>query len=217
MSVKPRYLSKSRFKLACECPTKLYFTGKSEFGNNKIDNAFLEALAEGGFQVGELAKLYFDGGIEIKTVDVAEAITQTTELLQKDSVVLYEPAIRCGDLLIRVDILIKRGNNVELVEVKAKSFDPSEKDAFYNKIALKRGSKKISSEWEPYLLDVAFQVFVVRSAFPKWKVTSALMLADKTAVASVDGLNQRFYLQKEEHLRKLLPAPLVLIWAPHFS
>ena len=51
-----RYLTKSRFKLAIECPTKLYYTGKKEYANNILDNPFLEALAEGGFQVGELAK-----------------------------------------------------------------------------------------------------------------------------------------------------------------
>ena len=27
---KPRYLTKSRFKLALECPTKLFYTGKIE-------------------------------------------------------------------------------------------------------------------------------------------------------------------------------------------
>ena len=51
-----RYLTKSRFKLAMECPTKLYYTGKLEFDNQKKDDSFLAALAEGGMQIGELAK-----------------------------------------------------------------------------------------------------------------------------------------------------------------
>ncbi|HCS10339.1 MAG TPA: hypothetical protein DIV40_02675, partial [Clostridiales bacterium] len=45
-----RYLTKSRFKLAMECPTKLYYTGKDEYINQNIDDSFLLALAEGGFQ-----------------------------------------------------------------------------------------------------------------------------------------------------------------------
>ena len=49
---KPRYLTKSRFKLAVECPTKLYYTGKSEYANTNNENEFLAMLADEGFQVG---------------------------------------------------------------------------------------------------------------------------------------------------------------------
>jgi len=56
------YLTKSKFKLATECPAKLFYTDKSEYINNKIDNPFLEALADGGYQVGELAKYYYPNG-----------------------------------------------------------------------------------------------------------------------------------------------------------
>lgn len=65
--MQPRYLTKSRFKLALECPTKLYYTGKPGYADQKIEDPFLLALAEGGFQVGELAKLYFPEGYEIES------------------------------------------------------------------------------------------------------------------------------------------------------
>ena len=194
---KPRYLTKSRFKIGCECPTKLYFTGKAEFGNTKLDNPFLQALAEGGFQVGELAKLYHPGGTEVETLDVEAAVRETESLLQREVVTIYEAALKFKDLLVRVDVLRKNGDSVELIEVKAKSFDAKLKDQFYNKRSLKQAIPKLSSEWEPYLSDVAFQVYVARGAFPKWKITSALMLADKNAKASVDGLNQIFFLAKD--------------------
>ncbi len=45
-----------------ECETKLFYTGKAEYADHKKDDPFLSALAEGGFQVGEMAKLYFPGG-----------------------------------------------------------------------------------------------------------------------------------------------------------
>ena len=55
--ISPRTLSKSRFKSALECPTKLYYYGKKkEYANQMAENEFMMALAEGGFQVGELAK-----------------------------------------------------------------------------------------------------------------------------------------------------------------
>ena len=37
MSPTPRYLTKSRFKLALECPTKLYYTGKPEYLDRSAD------------------------------------------------------------------------------------------------------------------------------------------------------------------------------------
>jgi len=35
-----QYLTKSKFKLATECPTKLFYIGKPEYINNSIDNPF---------------------------------------------------------------------------------------------------------------------------------------------------------------------------------
>lgn len=60
-----RRLRKSRFKLAQECPTKLFYTqNETIYANNKLIDSFLESLAEVGYQVGELAKLYYPGGFD---------------------------------------------------------------------------------------------------------------------------------------------------------
>ncbi len=119
----PRTLTKSRFKLALECPTKLAYTRKKAYVDTKQNDAFLAALADGGYQVGELAKHYFPGGVDVETLNYADALAQTDELLKRDDVVIFEPAIRFGNLFIRVDVLVKRGNAVKLFEVKAKSYD----------------------------------------------------------------------------------------------
>jgi hypothetical protein len=43
-----RYLTKSRFKLAAECPTKLFYTGKDKvYKNNMQEDSFLAMLADG--------------------------------------------------------------------------------------------------------------------------------------------------------------------------
>jgi hypothetical protein len=186
-----RYLTKSRFKLAMECPTKLYYTGKEEYINQNIDDPFLLALAEGGFQVGELAKHYFAGGYDIETLDYDEALKITNELLSKDKAIIYEAAILYEKFFIRTDILVKDGRNIELIEVKAKSADD-----FYNKSGIK-------PEWKPYLLDVAFQKYVVSKAFPDYKVTAYLMLADKCAKCPTDGLNQKFRIIEEKGRKKI--------------
>ena len=61
---KIRLLTKSRFQLAKDCPTKLFYTGKKEYPDQKTEDSFLQTLAEGGFQVGALAKLYFPEGVK---------------------------------------------------------------------------------------------------------------------------------------------------------
>lgn len=196
MTADKRYLTKSRFKLATECPTKLFYTKKSEYADQSLDDNFLLALADGGFQVGELAKRYFPGGHNIKTLDYYEALAETNRLLQADKAVIYEAAIATDKLFIRVDILVKNGKRLSLYEVKAKSFDPEEECPFINK------NGTICAGWIPYLYDVAFQKYVIRQALPQYKVKAFLMMADKSAVCPTDGLNQKFLLVKDRAGRR---------------
>ena len=99
-----RYLTKSRFQLGMECPTKLFYTRKDEYANQKLDDSFLLALAEGGIQVGELAKQYHLGGHDITALDYEEAESETNQLLNEDQTILFEPAIRHQNLFIRIDM-----------------------------------------------------------------------------------------------------------------
>jgi len=195
-----RFLTKSRFKVGHECSRKLHYTGKPEYPNSNLDNAFLEALAEGGFQVGALAKAYHPGGVEVHTLEKESALAETKKLLERDEVTIFEGAFQFGSLFIRADIVQKIGNELFLSEVKAKSFDASE-DQFYNKKLVKKGIFKINSDWEPYIIDLAFQYFVIDKAFPKFKIHPSLFLADKNSRASVDGLNQQFLLMQDKNGR----------------
>lgn len=189
-SAKPRYLTKSRFKLAVECPTKLFFTGKPEYRNILQEDSFLEMLAEGGFQVGELAKLKYPTGYEIKSKNHEEAEQETAALLKQENVILFEPAFRFDKLFIRVDILIKLGNIIQLIEVKAKSYNSLDP-----KIEKKKGGG-ILAEMLPYVQDIAFQTYVFRNLYPLLSVASYLMMPDKAIEAAIDGLNQYFKINK---------------------
>ena len=95
------YLTKSKFKLASECPTKLFYVGKNEYANTSIDNPFLEALAEGGFQVGELAKYYYADGHNIQTLNYDDALNETNHLLEQENVIIYEAAVKFNNLFIK--------------------------------------------------------------------------------------------------------------------
>ncbi len=83
--------------------------------------------------------------------------------------------------MARVDVLIKRGSQLQLIEVKAKGFD-CRREAFTGA----RGG--VQKEWQPYLYDVAFQTLVLERAHPEWQVTPFLMLLDTAAQASLEGV-----------------------------
>jgi Domain of unknown function(DUF2779) len=189
--IKSRYLTKTRFKLAVECPTKLFYTAKpSVYADTKQKDDFLRALAEGGFQVGEMAKLMYPGGHDVKALGHDEALAETQALLALGDVTIFEAAIQYGNLFVRVDILRKTGNKVELIEVKAKSFDSTNVRTF----GTKDGS--IQNGMLPYLQDIAFQRYVLSLAYPQWSIHNYLMMVDKTKTCSVDGLHQKFKINR---------------------
>ena len=196
-----RYLTKSRFKLALECPTKLYYTAKpKEYKNSRNNDPFLIALADGGFQVEELARLAYPEGILIQAASGAydDAVAETEVLLKQENCVIFEAAIRYKNLFIRTDVLIKRGNVIELIEVKAKSILLS--DWPNGTFLAKKGG--IESSWKPYLFDIAFQTLVLKNAFPEFEVRPYMQLVDKSKKAKVNSLNQCFRISKNGDKRK---------------
>jgi hypothetical protein len=200
----PRYLTKSRFKLGLECVTKLYYTGKKEeYADQKIDDKFLLALAEGGYQVGNLSLFEFSESplrddIIIETLDYDDALVITNQKLsQTGRIVIAEAAFKFNNLFIRADIIVKNNNRIELYEVKSKSFDTSLEDQSVF-ISGKGDSQRVRSEWVPYLYDIAFQKYVISKSFPNYEIRSHLILVDKSKKATVDGLNQMFQIVKND-------------------
>lgn len=186
-----RYLTKSKFLLAMECPTKLYYADRPEYSNLKIEDTFLQALAESGFQVLGLARAYYPTGVNLEILDLESAIVETSNLLGKDKVVIFEGAIRFENLAVRADILIKDHDRLNIIEVKSKSI--SSDDYFFTK----KGPKAIKKDWDKYIFDAAFQEYVVSKAFPNLGVLTNLMLVNKDSTAPSDGLNQKFHVKKD--------------------
>ncbi|WP_029033377.1 DUF2779 domain-containing protein [Salinimicrobium terrae] len=194
----PRYLTKSRFKLALDCPTKLYYTRKPEYENSADTDSFLEQLAQGGFQIEELARMEHPGGIALlgDDWDYRKLANETQKLLTRDEVTIFEPAFLINGLFIRVDILVKKGKNVRLLEVKAKSVSGDRHESYINS----KGDK-LKGGMDLYLYDVAFQKYVMQACHPEWQISCFLKLVNKDAVTSVDGLHQCFKVVADSDLR----------------
>ncbi len=197
-----KYVSKSDFKAARECPAKLFYR-KNKYPNLKEDDEFLGLLAEGGFMVGKMAQLLFPNGIEVPGGrDQEAAIAKTQEYLVQENVTLFEPAIFVDGMLIRADILIKRGKSFKLIEVKAKSIDGSaleERGTGGTACFWKKRYPGLDSKWQPYLEDIAYQTHVLRRAFPGADIQPFLMLCDKSKQTGIDNLLQQFLLHERRN------------------
>ncbi len=195
-----KYFTKSRFKLALECPSKLYYEKHSDrYANQQLNDEFLESLAEGGFQIGELAKLYYgilpDSQNNIRSLDTEEAVTKTKDLLKQENVNIAEAAFLYDNMLVRADILEKKGNTINIIEVKAKSWGGA-KDKFLN-------SNGVAPNIRPYVYDVAFQKYVVSKALAQdnpdtdYCIRAFLMMTDKNKTTDINGLNQLFRIVEQ--------------------
>jgi len=195
-----KYLTKSRFKLALECPTRVRFDLEPEvYENQKADNPFLLALAEGGFQVGEWAKLHFPSGKDCVTKDNEQAMADTASWLQAGEPVIFEAALRSGFKYIRVDVLQITEHEIRVIEVKSKSVVGADSGQFFGK----RGG--LDSTWRSYFEDVAFQVQVAKEYFGRlgWDmpVRGYLFCPDKQKNATIDGLHEYFVIRHDEKNR----------------
>jgi len=196
----PRYLTKSRFKLVMECPTKLYYTNKkTTYSDTITEDKFLMALAEGGFQVGELVKFMFCNdpageNITIKELGYDIALQTTKDRLNvAGKVVIAEAAFLNENFFIRTDIIVQEGKTIDLYKVKAKSWDSTK--SFWGS---PKKDAKLNNNWLPYLQDVAFQKYVLQKAMPGYTINAFLLMADKDVVNDIEGLNQFFKIVRRE-------------------
>lgn len=196
-----RLFTKSAFKQALFCPASLYYYhDRDHYANQMNEDDFLQALAEGGQQAGDLAKVYYDvkADADIETLDYEPALKCTAELLKRDEVNIAEAAFRWKDCFVRADIIVKKGKHIDLIEVKAKSWDEN-RDSFW-------GSERyhlentIQKDIREYVYDVAFQKYVIQNALgPEYTVTAFLMMADKSVVSDApQGVNQFFRVKKKK-------------------
>lgn len=191
-----RLFTKSAFKQALFCPASLYYYfDREHYANQMNEDDFLQALAEGGNQVGDLAKVYYDvhadADIQVLGYDKAQKIT--ADLMKREEVNIAEAAFRWKNCFIRADIIEKNGNQINLIEVKAKSWDPT-RDSFVTK----RNSNKVDAGILEYVYDVAFQKYVIQQALgPGVTVKAFLMMPDKSILSDADGVNQYFRVVKD--------------------
>jgi hypothetical protein len=125
-------LSKSRILNGLQCPKRLYLqVHKPELA--EIDPS-TEHRFRVGHEVGEVARSLRLGGKVMADENLDSALNATRqELAAPGDKVLFEPAFAHGGVLVRADILSRRGGDLELREVKSST---SVKDYHHQDVAV---------------------------------------------------------------------------------
>ena len=169
-------LSKSDFKIASTCSKKLIYK-KASFETMNDANEYMEMLAQGGHIIAKYAQLTFPNGVEVKGETIDKAISETKKLIeQNENITLFEATFLSNGKVVRTDVLEKKKNVLNIIEVKSKSHD-SDDDDFNAKAKLNE-----------HIEDLAFQTLVVREVYPDFEIHSFLLLPDKMKRTTIEGL-----------------------------
>lgn len=64
----------------------------------------------------------------IETKDKDKALQLTAEAMREHNAVIAEAAFEWNGCFVRVDVLVKRGSAIQLIEVKSSSLQPKDED-----------------------------------------------------------------------------------------
>ena len=206
-----KLFTKSAFKIATHCRTQAYYYRNSDiYENQSASDEFLKSLAEGGFQVGELAKICCNVPPENDLegcVGYDEPLKRTRELFKQENVNIAEAAFRYKNCFVRADVIQKKGDEINLIEVKAKSWNSQTGNFIVTPTkGENKGKETINGKILDYLYDVAFQKWVVENALKtdnpgkSFKVTAYLMMPDKSRINTIQGLNSLFLIKSRKDL-----------------
>jgi hypothetical protein len=152
-------LSKSLFKLGLTCPIKLKHALAQPVLPRQADgNDYMQQLARGGYMFEKLVKVYHPGeDMFVAKESHADASARTLAKIKAGDCTLHEATFAVGSLMARSDIVRVTGETLDLIEIKSASAEIESKLQADPKELLKKS-------WEPYVVDLAYQVHVARQA-----------------------------------------------------
>lgn len=139
----PHLLSKSTFIRGKKCLKSLYLNKHCKNLRDELSDQ-QQFIFTQGTSVGELAQQLFPGGIDCSPesyYDFQEAVVKTHKAIKEGHSVIYEAAFQFNDVLVALDILVKKDDKWYAYEVKS--------------------STKVS---ETYELDATVQYYVITNS-----------------------------------------------------
>jgi len=186
-------LTKSLFKLGLSCPIKLkHALVRPALPRQSDENEYMQQLARGGYMFEKLVKVYYPGDDMFVPKEIhTDASARTLAKIKAGDCMLHETTFAVGSLMARCDMVRVTGDTLDLIEIKSASVDAESKLQADPKELLKKS-------WEPYVVDLAYQVHVARLALHAAGIDKTIRawfyLPNKLGVASPEEARGLFTL-----------------------
>ena len=166
------HFSKSKFVSSCiRCNKYAWLDKYMPEEKSPIDD-FAKSLFDNGHKVGELAKEYFKADVDVTTykedgrLDLAKMIKETENHMKLGTKVIAEASFSFGGFFCSVDILLRNDDGTyNMYEVKSSKQD-TKKD------------KKLGSVKEKYIIDAAYQQYVLKNCGVDVNKVCVVLLAE---------------------------------------
>lgn len=201
-----KYFTRHLLRIGLQCPAKLYYKAH-HYPEDQSIRPFLEHAGFNKYHLKKLASRQYPGAVRINEQNRDKAAEKTTVHLNKKNTTILEAAFIFGNYYCKVPVLIKKGKNVELVDVQTKVYQTGK-----HRLIDHHGT--LYKKWRPYIVDLTYKQFVIQNLFPDWHFKNALLLPEKTSLAQNDKLlqqlqNENADLQDEALFCRLDVAPYV--------
>ena len=175
-----KYFTRHLFGAGLECPVKLYYY-RHDYPQNRQSRPFIEHAIYNKRLLTALARSVYPDGTFVDTRQVQKAADETRQLLQEDDIVLFDAIFEHQQMMARLPIIYKSGNKLTAFYIRTKAFDSRK-----HRITDAKGH--INSKWEKYLLDFAFQVYLIQMGHPDLDIQAMLVMPEKSSNAYTDNL-----------------------------
>jgi len=190
------YLTASDLRLGLSCPTKLYYQKNGYTANAEMDG-YSRAFSDGSLVLQKIAQILYPQGVAI--ADGAEAL----QYLQKQqSATIFASRLRSNYKQAVCNILQKRDSTVQIIAIKARSFDSKEDQELRRTrgITLFRNKRtgEVNGDWRHTIEEVAWQKWILSellTADPDCgdiHITCALFLPDRHKACNIENFLQQF-------------------------
>ncbi|MGD8428029.1 MAG: DUF2779 domain-containing protein [Balneolaceae bacterium] len=128
-----------------------------------------------------LLRSAYPNGVPVDERSVLEASRKTNELLEKSEVVIFDAIFEYQQMMARLPVVVKSGNDLTVYHVRTKAFDS-------RKHRLSNAGRQIYSKWRRYLLDFAYELYLVKKNCPDVTLHPFLVMPEKTGKSHTDDL-----------------------------
>lgn len=177
------HFTKHLFGAGIECPTKLYYYSQ-DYPETKHAIPFIKHAVFNKRLLKALARSVYPDGIFVEEDSVAEAASKTKQLLDQTEVVIFNGIFEHHRMMARLPIIHKLEEQLSLFHIQIKAFDS-------RKHRLADGDGHIYSKWRSYLIDFAYQIYLIKQTCPDVEITPFLVLPEKNGQVFTDNLPAR--------------------------